>query len=145
MRVDDDVVRAMGNMVIQAGHLEKAIQDLCLELEAKQERPKTSQVLSARNNIKWCKTIIRQHEGDAFNDLDTLLDKADNILLKRNELIHGQIYFDDYRPEVLMNKEKQREIRAKEIYELAESMYQIHFNLPIDYAWKIFEFIYSEA
>ena len=63
-----------------------------------------------------------------------------NFLEKRNKLVHGQIFFASDAPEKLIPskpKDRERTILPSEVYDLAESMYELHQIILSENAFKL--------
>lgn len=79
--------------------------------------------------IKWCKSKIRELDDERLKNLEKYLDKALNLLDKRNKLVHGQIYFAPNVPEKLIPSrpnDKENLVYPSDAYDLAEDMYDLH-------------------
>lgn len=132
MACDEDLIRGLGYMVIQASHLERQIEEICKWFGMGFERPENHETNRVSDKIKWCKSKIKEVADPKLNQLDNYLDKAMTLLNKRNKLVHGQIYFASGAPEkIIPSKAKDRErlLFPAEVYDLAESMYELHTNI----------------
>jgi len=132
MEKDEDLIRGVGYMVIQASHLERQIEEVCRWFAMGFSRPEHHEHSKVSEKIKWCKSKIKELNNQNLEQLDRSLDKAMNLLKKRNQLVHGQIYFASEAPEKIIPskpKEKERLIYPSEAYELAESMHNLHQRL----------------
>lgn len=137
---DDDLIRGVGYMVIQASHLERQIEEICRWLGMGIDRPEHHESVRVSDKIKWCKSKIKELDQSKLESLDKSLDKAMNLLSKRNKLVHGQIYFASNAPEKIVPsklKDKERVILPSEAYNLAESMYQLHQRILSENAFKL--------
>ncbi|OZY84378.1 hypothetical protein CBP51_14295 [Cellvibrio mixtus] len=140
MNRDNDVIRAVGYVTIQASHLEGVIEEIAEWLGAAVQRPQHHETARISEKIKWCKSAIRQLNSAELTNLVRSLDKAENLFIKRNELVHGRIYFDDELPEILVpTKAGKREkyIAAPELYDLAESIYNLHIRILSENSFKL--------
>ena len=123
MDQDEDLIRGVGYMVIQASHLEREIEELCRWLHWAFPRPKNHEAIRVSDKIKWCKQKIKEANDHTLESLDQALDKAMNLLEKRNKLVHGQIYFASSVPEKIISTKKgvhERVLLASEAYDLAK-------------------------
>lgn len=116
-------------MVIQASHLERQIEEVCRWFGMGFPRPEHHESQRVSDKIKWCKTQIKNLNNSKLEHLNRSLDKAMNLLDKRNKLVHGQIYFTSDATEKIVPsklKDKERVLLPAEAYDLAESMYNLH-------------------
>jgi len=137
---DGDLIRGVGYMVIQASHLEREIEEICRWFGMGITRPEYHKTKVVSEKIKWCKSQIKEIDNTELEVLDKYLDKAMNLLKKRNKLVHGQIYFASNAPEKLIPskpKDKEREISPSEAYDLAEAMYDLHQKILSENAFKL--------
>lgn len=137
---DEDLIRGVGYMVIQASHLERQIEEVCRWIAMGFSRPEHHEHSRVSDKIKWCKSKIKELNNQNLVALDRSLDKALNLLEKRNKLVHGQIYFASEAPEKIIPskpKEKERIIYPSEAYDLAESMYHLHQRILSDNAFRL--------
>ncbi|SHO56982.1 hypothetical protein [Vibrio quintilis] len=137
---DDDLIRGIGYMVIQASHLEREIEDICCWLSMGCSRPPHHETKRVSEKIKWCKIKIRELKDERLQGLDRSLDKAKNLLERRNKLVHGQIYFAKDAPEKLIpgrKNEREKLIVPDEAYDLAEAMYNLHQAILSENAFKL--------
>lgn len=140
MNRDDDLIRGVGYMVIQASHLERQIEEVCRWLGMGFSRPEHHERKRVSDKIKWCKSIIKELNNTKLEPLDKSLDKAMNLLEKRNKLVHGQIYFASTAPEKIVPsklKDKERVILPSEAYDLADSMYNLHQRILSENAFRL--------
>ncbi|MFL1916798.1 hypothetical protein ACJW8B_15585 [Plesiomonas shigelloides] len=141
MHRDNDVIRAVGYVTIQASHLEGVIEEIAQWLSAAVECPQYHETVRISDKIKWCKSTIRQLNAVELDNLVNSLDKAENLFTKRNELVHGRIYFDDVLPEILVptkNGKKERNITAHDLYNLAEKIHNLHQCILSENSFKLF-------
>lgn len=139
---DEDLIRGVGYMVIQASHLEREIEELCCWFGLAFPRPKHHEAIRVSDKIKWCKQKIKDANDHTLESLDKALDKTVNLLEKRNKLVHGQIYFASNAPEKIISTKKgvhERELLASEVYDLAENIYELHQSLLGENAFKLVE------
>ena len=139
---DEDLIRGVGYMVIQASHLEREIEELCRWLGLAFPRPEYHEAIRVSDKIKWCKQKIKEANDHTLESLDKVLDRAMNLLEERNKLVHGQIYFALNAPEKIISTKKgvrERKLSALEVYDLAENMYELHQNLLGENAFKLVE------
>lgn len=137
---DEDLIRGVGYMVIQASHLERQIEEMCSWMEMGFLRPQHHERSRVSDKIKWCKAHIKTLDNPKLKQLDKSLDKAMNLLEKRNRLVHGQIYFASNAPEKIVpskQKDKERLILPSEVYNLAESMYHLHQRILSENAFNL--------
>ena len=137
---DNDLIRGVGYMVIQASHLERQIEEICRWLAMGVTRPEHHEAQQVSKKIKWCKCQIKELNNTNLDSLDKSLDKAMNLLDKRNKLVHGQIYFTSNAPEKIIPnkaKDKERTILPSEVYDLAESIYNLHQRILSQNAFKL--------
>lgn len=137
---DDDLIRGVGYMVIQASHLEREIEEICRWFGMGFSRPKHHETKRVSDKIKWCKSKIKELGDERLGTLDKYLDKAMNLLDKRNKLVHGKIYFASAAPEKLIPSkkgDKERLILPKDAYDLAEAMYELHIRILSENAFKL--------
>lgn len=137
---DDDLIRGVGYMVIQASHLEREIEELCRWFGMAFSRPQHHETIRVSNKIKWCKEKIKEANDTRLEKLDQSLDKARNLLEKRNKLVHGQIYFSSSAPEKLISTKKgehERVLLPSVVYDLAQSMYELHQQILSENAFKL--------
>lgn len=137
---DDDLIRGVGYMVIQASHLEREMERICSWIGMGFSRPAHHETKRVSDKIKWCKSKIEEVESSKLDNLDKYLDKAMNFLEKRNKLVHGQIFFASDAPEKLIPskpKDRERTILPSEVYDLAESMYELHQRILSENAFKL--------
>ena len=140
MKRDNDVIRAVGYVTIQASHLEGVVEEIAKWLGAAVERPQYHETARVSDKIKWCKLVIRQLSSPELTNLERSLDKAENLFIKRNELVHGRIYFDDELPEILVPTkagEREKYITAPELYDLAEGIYNLHESILSENSFKL--------
>ena len=103
-------------------------------------RPEHHETSQVSKKIKWCKSQIKELNNINLDSLDKSLDKAMNLLEKRNKLVHGQIYFASNAPEKIIPskaKDKERTILPSEVYDLAESIYNLHQRILSQNAFKL--------
>lgn len=127
-------------MVIQASHLERKIEDICCWFEMGFTRPEHHKTQRVSDKIKWCKCQIKELNNTMLAPLDKSLDKAMNLLNRRNKLVHGQIYFASNMPEKIIPssmKDKERAILPSEVYDLAESIYKLHQRILSENAFRL--------
>ena len=137
---DNDLIRGVGYMVIQASHLEKKIEDICCWLNMGFTRPEHHTTRRVSDKIKWCKLKIKELDNPILSALDKSLDKAANLLQERNKLVHGQIYFASNMPEKIVSssmKDKDKEILPSKVYDLAESMYKLHQKILSENSFRL--------
>jgi hypothetical protein len=137
---DNDLIRGVGYMVIQASHLEREIEEICSWLGMGFNRPPHHETVRVSDKIKWSKEKIRELNDPKLGGLDKSLDKAMNLLEKRNKLVHGRIFFASDAPEKLIPskpKERERVVSPSEPYDLAESMYNLHQRILSANAFKL--------
>ncbi|MEH6458131.1 MAG: hypothetical protein V7749_17510 [Cocleimonas sp.] len=140
MNHDNDLIKGVGYMVIQASHLEREIEEVCSWVGMAFDRPEHHESTRVSDKIKWCKGRIKEVENSTLDSLDKHLDKAINLLEKRNKLVHGQIYFAPGAPEKIIPskpKDRERTVLPSEAYKLAESMYELHQSILSDNAFKL--------
>lgn len=129
---DEDLIRGIGYMVIQASHLEREIEEICRWFSMGMDRPKYHESARVSDKIKWCKSQINLLGDTRLEGLARNLDKARNLLEKRNGFVHGQIYFAVNAPEKLIpskKSEKERLVKPADAYDLAEKMYELHLRI----------------
>jgi len=144
---DNDLIRGVGYMVIQASHLERQIEEVCRWLAMGIARPEHHETHQVSKKIKWCKNKIKELNDTNLDSLDRSLDKAMNLLDKRNKLVHGQIYFSSNAPEKIIpskGKDKERTILPSEVYDLAESIYNLHQRILSQNAFKLVDSLKSK-
>jgi hypothetical protein len=137
---DNDLIRGVGYMVIQASHLERTIEEICNFLAMGITRPEHHETKRVSDKIKWCKFQIKELNNTKLDSLDKSLDKALNLLNKRNRLVHGQIFFASNAPEKIVPsklKDNERTILPSEPYDLAESMYNLHQRILSENASRL--------
>ena len=137
---DNDLIRALGHMVIQASHLEREIEEICCWLDMGFTRPEHHENQQVSKKIKWCKSRIKELNTTNLDSLNISLDKAMNLLEKRNKVVHGQIYFALNEPEKIFSsrsKCKERTILPSEVYDLAESIYNLHQAILTENAFTL--------
>jgi len=137
---DNDLIRGVGYMVIQASHLERTIEEICNFLAMGITRPEHHETKRVSDKIKWCKCQIKELNNTKLDSLDKSLDKALNLLNKRNRLVHGQIFFASNAPEKIVPsklKDNERTILPSEPYDLAESMYNLHQRILSENASRL--------
>jgi hypothetical protein len=99
---DDVLIRGVGYIVIHASHLEREIEEVCRWLAMGVSRSEHHETKRVSDKIKWCKCQIREINSSRLDSLDKSLDKALNLLDKRNRLVHEQILFAENAPEKIV-------------------------------------------
>ena len=127
-------------MLNTASHLEREIEHICQWFGMGFSRLEHHETNRVSDKIKWCKTKIKEVKDNRLRSLDKCLDKAMNLLEKRNKLVHGQIYFATNAPEKLILSKKgehERVVLPSEAYDLAELMYELHIRILSENAFKL--------
>ncbi len=89
--------------------------------------------LPTSKKIKWCKTTLSLLHNDGLNNLTNLLEDSRCLLEERNEVIHGRIYANNDRSEILKSgrvENEDREVTASELYDLAEEIFEVQKAIP---------------
>ena len=133
MKRDDDIVRALGFVVLYAAYVEESVDEVMKRLSLVNRITDKEKRFPISQKINWCIKTIKSLGKDNFNDLIGLLGEAKDRLEARNEVIHGRIYASTDRSENLKsgrNGIPDREVTAEELYDLAENFANLQAVIP---------------
>ena len=122
---DNDVIRGLGFVALYAAYLEEQIDNLLFMLEPFEPFPEDEQRWPTSRKIDKAKRLIAKL---SFRYRDALLgdlDACKELLRRRNEVIHGRIYANFDRPDMLKSGRPNvpnRIVEPAELYELAEKL-----------------------
>ncbi|WP_133406520.1 hypothetical protein [Parashewanella tropica] len=141
-------LEAIGLIVIHASHLEREIESLCTFFIDRFPRSECPNTAGTRKKIQWMQKCIKQLNTNQLIDLSKKLDKANNLLSKRNDIVHGQIFISDLPDQLICINErassKQKRLMSSELFKLAEDINISHTNLSFGTVSKLVCAIYEE-
>lgn len=119
---DDDIVHGLGFVALYSAYLEEQIDNLLLLLNPVEEYREDKQRLPISKKIKYVKGILKSLEFDSRDDLLTNLTTCKELFENRNEFVHGRIYGNFDRPDILKSGRSNtpdRDVSSCELYQLA--------------------------
>ena len=139
MNRDNDIIKALGYVALYSAYLEEGIDIVMQRLSSIKNIKKSDHKLPTSQKIKWCKSVLSSLQNDELNDLINLLEDSKALLEERNEVIHGRIYANNDRSEILKSGRKNiedREVTASELYDLAEEIFKVQAAVPNIYYFE---------
>ncbi len=136
---DGDIVRGLGFVALYSAYIEEQIDNLLLTLNQIVKFGEDEQRWQISRKIKHAKKALKQIEFESRDDLIANLTLCKEIFEDRNELIHGRIYGNFRRPDILKSARPNtpdREVTSSELYKLANECYEF---LSAIYRPTIFE------
>jgi hypothetical protein len=119
---DGDIVRGLGFVTLYSAYLEEQIDNLLLTLSQIAEFGEDEQRWQISRKIKHAKKVLKNIEFESRDDLIASLTLSKGIFEDRNELIHGRIYGNFRRLDILKSARPNipdREVTSSELYKLA--------------------------
>lgn len=119
---DGDIIRGLGFVTLYSAYLEEHIDALLYVLGPVEEFSDNKQRWPISRKIKNAKKILSRIDNQEFNDLIPDLDTSLSLFEERNELVHGRIYGNYPRGNVLKSGRPNipdREVDSAELYKLA--------------------------
>ena len=98
---DNDIVRGLGFVALYVAYLEGQIDNLLFMLQPISEFPENEQRWPTSRKIEKAKQILASLTFEYHDAMLHDLDKCKELLEWRNEVIHGRIYANFDRPDVL--------------------------------------------
>lgn len=146
---DGDIVRGVGFVSIYSAHAEKDIDALLVMLNGGKPVGSKLHGKPARTKLEHALKMVRLLESSDLKNLELVLEKADTLFVRRNEIIHGRIYAGHERKDVLKSGRMNvpdRPVSSKELYVLARDFHYFSghiqkampFKLPRALAGKKF-------
>lgn len=145
---DGDIVHGLGFVALYAAYMEEAI-DECLELFKQNDtsHPKNIDKQPTSKKIEYIESRVAV-QGDLPQELASfphLMSHCKDLLLHRNEVIHGRIYGkkegvnDELRPG---RKDRiRREVNSQELYDLAQNLFDTLNPLNHAYCFSLVRFL----
>ena len=98
---DGDIVRGLGFVTLYSAYLEEQIDNLLLSFNQIAEFGEDKQRWQISRKIEYAKKILKKITFESRDDLTANLALCKGIFEDRNELIHGRIYGNFRRPDIL--------------------------------------------
>lgn len=121
---DNDVVRGLGFVALYAAYLEEQIDSLLFMLDPVEPFPESEQRWPIGRKIGKAIRLINKLEFDYKDSLLEDLNSSRKLFEWRNEVIHGRIYANFDKSDILRAGRPNmpdREITAEELYMLANN------------------------
>lgn len=122
MTDDGDIVRGVGFVSIYSAHAEKDVDDLLFMLNGGKPVSPRLHCKPTRAKLKHALKMVRSLASSELEKLELVLERADSLFERRNEIIHGRIYAGYERKDVLKSGRMNvpdRSVSSKELYALA--------------------------
>jgi hypothetical protein len=119
---DGDIVRGLGFVTLYSAYLEEHIDALLSMLGPVEKFGEDKQRWPISRKIKHAKKVLSRIDNREFNNLIPDLDICLSLFEDRNELVHGRIYGNFPRENILKSSRPNiadREINSAELYQLA--------------------------
>jgi hypothetical protein len=119
---DGDIVRGLGFVTLYSAYLEEHIDALLSMLGPVERFGEDKQRWPISRKIKHAKKVLRTIDNREFYNLKADLDICLSLFEDRNEMVHGRIYGNFPRENILKFSRPNiadREINSAELYELA--------------------------
>lgn len=133
MKRNNDIVKALGFVTLYAGYVEESVDIVMERLSLVEVISDKERRWPISSKIKWCKKVLRTLNNNELEELSNLLSTTKDLLEKRHEVIHGRIYSDNERSDILKSGRlgtPEREVTADELYDLAEDLFKLQSILP---------------
>ena len=119
---DGDIVRGLGFVALYSAYLEEQIDNLLLLLGPIEEFGEDKQRWQTNRKIKHVKSVLDAIEFEGKDELITDLGTCKELFEDRNKFVHGRIYGNYDRPDILKSgrpNTPDQEIQSDELYKLA--------------------------
>lgn len=119
---DGDIVRGLGFVALYSAYLEEQIDNLLFLLNPVQEYGGDKQRWQISRKIRHAKEILRSIEFDSRDNLIADLCTCKELFEDRNMFVHGRIYGNNDRPDILKSGRPNTpdiEVESNELYKLA--------------------------
>ena len=122
LKDDGDIVHGIGFVALYSAYLEEQIDNLLVLLSPVEEFGEDKQRWQISRKIKHAKEVLKSIDFEGREDLVANLSTCKELFEDRNEFVHGRIYGNFDRPDILKSgrpNTPDREVNSIELYELA--------------------------
>lgn len=122
----DDIIKGLGFVALYAAYLEEQIDALLFMLKPLEPFPKAEQRWPISKKINKASRLVGPLVFDAQAGLMADLCRVRDLFESRNEVIHGRIYANFDRPDILKSGRANvpdRRVDAAELYALANDLF----------------------
>ena len=122
LKDDGDIIRGLGFVTLYSAFLEEHIDNLCVMLGRIEEFGEDKLRWPISRKIKHAKKLLSKLDGAEITNLIKDLDICLALFEDRNELVHGRIYGNFPRANILKSGRPNipdREVYSTELYQLA--------------------------
>jgi hypothetical protein len=126
---DNDIIRGLGFVALYSAYLEEAL-DKCLEALQDSDAAAYAKRLKlpAGQKVEYCLKEVAKLGIDQVLPVAEAFKRSGALLKQRNDVVHGRIYSQEFGPDLRRSGRTgvlEREISSAELYELANSLYEV--------------------
>jgi len=122
LKDDGDIIRGLGFVALYAAYLEEQIDNLLMMLVPVEAYDEAKQRWPISKKIKHAFKVLGKLDTTELPDMASDLRTCLGLFEDRNQLIHGRIYANFDRPDILKSGRQNiqdREVSSEELYKLA--------------------------